>query len=178
MKGIASLIKKSAPLLSKALSMTGPIGSVAGSIVESVLGTDDEAEAKRALEANPELLLELKKAEMDNSVELRKAAIEEARIEAQDRQGARDRDEFFLKTTGKRDQNMVVLGWVITGGFFSLTAYLTYIVQSSGLQSINPLLAMLFGTLASSFTAVVNYNYGSSRGSKDKSEAMAAAAKK
>lgn len=64
-KDVAGLIGDAAPLIGGMLG--GPLGARVGTVVASALGVKDDPEsAYKALEANPDLLVEIKKAEMEN----------------------------------------------------------------------------------------------------------------
>ena len=64
---------------------------------------------------------------------------------------------------------MYILGGLIVIGFFALL----YILVFQGVPGANKeLLNIVVGALIGSFTTVVGYFYGSSMGSKDKTELM------
>ena len=64
---------------------------------------------------------------------------------------------------------MLVLGALIVSGFFALL----YILIYAGIPEQNKeILNIVVGALIGSFTSVVGYFFGSSLGSKDKTEVM------
>lgn len=68
-----------------------------------------------------------------------------------------------------RDIYMLVLGALIVSGFFALL----YILIYAGIPEQNKeILNIVVGALIGSFTSVVGYFFGSSLGSKDKTEVM------
>lgn len=74
-KDLKGIVGKAAPLLGTLLG--GPAGAAAGSLVASVLGVDNEPdEVKKALEADPSLLLKLREAEMQQQTELQRMMVE------------------------------------------------------------------------------------------------------
>ena len=162
---LAEVVKQGAPLLGTVLAGGG--GRAVGKLVANVLGTpaDDEDAAVAALKANPAKLVELQKLQMDHKVELERIELEDARLEMQDRDSARNRNVEQVKVTGRADYNMVVLGWLIVLGFFVTMGILFW----KGLPAEGgEIVYMMFGTLTAAFTAVVAYYFGSSAGSKAK----------
>lgn len=68
-----------------------------------------------------------------------------------------------------REILMYVLGAFIVGGFFALLYVLLFTVIPEQNKSI---LDIVIGALISAFTSIVSYFYGSSVGSRDKSEML------
>ena len=163
---VAGLVKGAAPLLGTALELAGPGGMAASKLVSAVLGTPegDEGAAATALR-DPDQIIAMKKLEQDHAVTLQQIQLEEARLEVQDRTAARQRETAITQATGKRDVNMVVLGWTLVLGFFAVLGVLLFKgVPEGGVDII----FMMFGTLQAAFTAVIAYHFGSSAGSKAK----------
>jgi len=74
---LKDIVGKAAPMLGMALG--GPLGKTAGSMVASVLGTEnDEDQMLAALQNNPEAMAKLKQIEAENERELRKMNLEAA----------------------------------------------------------------------------------------------------
>jgi hypothetical protein len=74
-KDLKGIVGKAAPLLGTLLG--GPAGAAVGSLVASVLGVDNEPdEVKKALEADPSLLLKLREAEMQQQTDLQRMMVE------------------------------------------------------------------------------------------------------
>jgi hypothetical protein len=74
-KDLKGLIGKSAPMLGTLLG--GPAGSAVGSMISSVLGVDNDPDnVKKALEADPSLLLQLRQAEIQQQTELQRMVVE------------------------------------------------------------------------------------------------------
>ena len=163
---LADAVKSVAPLLSGALGLAGPAGAVAGRLVAAALGTPegDEDAALAAVASNPEAVLALKRLEADHTVELERLAIEAARVEVEDRQGARAREQAVVAATGKQDRNLVGLAWTMVLGFLGLTGALTFFPPADTSQIV----LILYGNLGSAFTGVIGYYFGSSAGSKAK----------
>jgi hypothetical protein len=72
---LKGLVGKAAPLLGTLLG--GPAGGAAGALIASALGVDNEPEAvQRALEADPDLLVELRKSELEQRARLQQMLVE------------------------------------------------------------------------------------------------------
>ena len=154
-RDVAGKIKDAAPLLGSVLGMTGPAGAMAAKVVSAALGTpeDDPDQALREIEQNPEALVKLKTAQLDNAADL-------ARIEVQDRQGARDRAIAFLQSTGHRDYlqgTLALLGVLGLGYAFYLLFH--FPVQATS----RDIILVLVGVVSKIVGDVYAYYFGSSR---------------
>jgi hypothetical protein len=159
-----------APTLGTALG--GPLGGVAGVALKKALGhekaTDDEL-SSLILSASPEQIIELKKAEIEFQKFLEENEIEVERIHAQDRDSARKREAEV------KDKTPSILAFGITGGYFGTLIYL--LVNGLPATGSEPLLLML-GALTREVGTVFAYYFGSSAGSKHKTDALAEATKR
>ena len=166
MEAILNLVKTVAPTIASAVG--GPLAGMAVRTISEVLlgkpdGTEDEL-AQAAANATPEQLLALKKAEQDFAIKMRELDIDLERIANEDRDSARNRE---IKT---KDWTPKVLAGLITGGYFGVLFYmLQYGLPTTG--GSEAMLVML-GTLGTAWGGVVAYYFGSSAGSKEKTEAM------
>ena len=73
------------------------------------------------------------------------------------------------KATAKRDINLYVLAWMVVGLFFTLVGMLMWVVLPEA--NVGPV-NQLFGAIATGFGMVLQYFFGSSKGSADKTTAM------
>ena len=176
-KGLGEqLFKKGLPLLGGLLG--GPVGALgakaAVSLVSSALGlkAEDATPDKilERIEADPQALIELKKAEMAHKERLQTLLLEEKELELKDVADARARERAIVEATGKKDWNLYVLAWVTVLGFFGLTGLL---MKVSIPESSSEVVFILFGGLVAGFTQVLGYFFGSSRGSSDKTKLLA-----
>ena len=177
-KEVASKIAKAAPLLGTVLG--GPLGGAAGgllSVLASAFGLtaeevqQDPQKLLKAIQMDPEAAVKLKQLENELQVELRKLAIEQDKMTLADIANARSREVELTKVTGKRDINLYVLAWTVVVGFFALCGGLMY---HSIPQGSNQVVFMLFGALSAGFGQVLQYFFGSSKGSADKTSIIAA----
>ena len=166
-KKLAGKIKHHAPLMANLLQGTAA-GEVMG-IVTNLLGVKNEDEAVKALEAKPELLLQLKQYEMDHKIKLEELQLEATKAYLADVQSARGREIEMTKTTGKRDLTMIGLTWITIIGFFAILGIIIFVPVPKGTQ---PLLYILLGVLGTNCTNIYGFYFGSSQGSQDKTAMM------
>lgn len=166
MKAVISSI---APTLGVALG--GPFGGLAGSILAKTLGGGDsnvEAQAEAQLEAqSPETLLKLKAAEKELLLEMERLDISREQLEYNDRADARKRD---LSLGG--DMTTKVLAYVVVGAFVAMAAGILF----GKLVAESALAGSVIGYLSAKAEQVIAFYFGSSAGSKQKTEALAQAA--
>lgn len=166
MESILNLVRTVAPSLASAVG--GPLAGMAvRTISDALLGKPDGTEAElaeAAAKATPEQLLALKKAEHDFTVRMRELDIDLERIANADRNSARERE---VKT---RDWTPRILAGLITVGYFGALFYMLRngLPQHGGSEAM----LVMLGTLGTAWGGVVAYYFGSSAGSKEKTEAM------
>lgn len=167
---IKNTVGKIAPVLGNAI--VPGVGGVAGTLLAGVLGVSNDPEVIDAALGNikPEQVVELKKVEMQHKERLLELGTENDKAHLADIQSARSREIELTKATGKRDLNLYILAWVVVLGFFILCGLLMKITLPEGQ---NPVIFMLFGALATGFGQVLQYFFGSSKGSADKTALMA-----
>jgi len=168
------LLAKFGPLLGQvaptiATALGGPLAGVAVKTLSNVLfghedGTEEQVSAAMA-NATPEQLAALKKIDADFKVSMKELDIDLERISAGDRDSARKMQ------TETKDWVPKVLAVVITLGFFGILVWM--LVQGMPQTGTEALLMML-GALGTAWTGVVNFYYGSSAGSKAKTDALTA----
>lgn len=155
-----------APVLATAAG--GPLAGVATkAIAAKLLGNadakPDDVEAA-VLGAGPETLVKLRELDQQFEKDLQAAGIELEKISANDRANARAR-EIAVK-----DYTPAGLAFLITAGFFGTLGWM--LVNGKPVTGGDALLVML-GALGGAWASVCSYYFGSSAGSKLKTEALA-----
>lgn len=156
-------------LLGEGLTLLGDVIPLpgAGGVLRSIgsaLGLVDPspADIQRALDSDPDAWTKLREFEMNHQLELE-------RIQMQDRQSARDREARIVEATGSKDVHLYIMAWTMVVGFFALLCILFFVqVPDTARDLIN----LAVGALLSSFTAVISYFFGSSKGSADKTRML------
>ena len=150
-----------APALATALG--GPLAGVAVGMATKALGLPEATETalqNAVMGGGPEMLLKLKEADQNFTLDME-------RIHAGDRVSARD-----MAKTNMFPQ--IVLSTVFIGGYFGAMFALHGVLFES--SEINPQVIALFGALIGVFTrelsGIMQFWFGSSSGSKEKSKQM------
>lgn len=155
-----------APTLATAIG--GPLGGVAVKIASDALGINpDQDEIERALASgDPQVLAQLKKAEHDFKVEMKSLGVELEKVHAGDRGSARS----LAKQKGFTPQALISV--VFVSGFVGIL-YLLFFSPVEFNAGQRELASILLGILAAGLNQIMNFWFGSSSGSKEKTEAMA-----
>jgi len=158
---IRALLGDKAPELARALG--GPLAGAAADIVaETLLGRRESNESvlSEALqEASPEVLVQLRKASLAFQSELTAAAVEAERVAAGDRSDARARERAL------KDRVPGALALCVVTGFFGVLSVMLFSDVPSGAETE---FSIMLGALATMAAAVMNYYFGSSAGSREK----------
>jgi hypothetical protein len=160
------LLATVAPVLATAAG--GPLAGVATkAIAGKLLGNPDAAPDQveaAVLGASPETLLKLRELDQQFEKDLQAAGIKLEEIAAEDRASARAR-EIAVK-----DHTPALLSFIITLGFFGTLGYM--LMYGKPATGGDALLVML-GALGGAWGSICSYYFGSSAGSKIKTEALA-----
>lgn len=156
---LAGLLKNVAPML--ATVVTGPLGGMAVKAIAEKLGVEDTVEAvTHAIQADPEAAQKL--AEID---------LKQFEAEVKDRDGARAMQIAALQQDDWFAKNFLYL-FTAVWSIFAMTyfAFVTFgTVPASGVRMADTILGVLIGTVLTGF---FNFFFGSSKSSKDKTEAL------
>lgn len=156
-----------APALATALG--GPLAGVAAAAVSDALlgkpnGSDGEIAA--ALTAGgPDALLKLKQADQAFASRMKELDIDLEKLHQADRSSAREREAKAGDSITPRS-----LAFLVTAGFFGVLGWL--LAYGKPIDGGDALLVML-GSLGTAWASVIAYYFGSSAGSKEKSEMLA-----
>ena len=149
-------------------------------IARSVTGAQTGEDALEAIKANPDMVLQYRTAVLAQEVEMRKLGIEETKVFVDDTQDARDKFS--------QNDRVFYLGVVVLVAFASLSAFSLvgcYQLLTKGLNGVDAgtvaavatFVGTVIGYMAANAQQVISFFFGSSQGSKDKSDAMAQAVK-
>ena len=168
------LLKQFGPLLGQlapsiATALGGPLAGVAVKTLSNALfghenGTEEQISEAMA-SATPDQLAASKKIDADFKVQMKSLDIDLERIAAGDRDSARQMQ------AATKDWVPKVLAVVITLGFFGI---LIWMLLNGMPKTGTEALLMMLGALGTAWTGVVNFYYGSSAGSKAKTDALTA----
>jgi hypothetical protein len=168
---IGGLLAQVAPTVATALG--GPLAGLAvKTLSEALLGHPDanESDVSAALmSATPEQLQKLKDTDATFKLKMKELDIDLEKIAAGDRDSARN---MQIHTNDWIPRAMAIM---VTFGFFGILAWLLIKgVPPSGSET----LIYMLGALGTAWTGIVQFYFGSSAGSKAKTDAMVQGEKK
>lgn len=160
-----ALVGSVAPVLGTALG--GPFGGIAGKMLQQKLGVDSEDAVIEQLQSNPDALLAVRQLEADFKTKMKELGIKEEQLHQADRESARklavDKGIFF----------QAALTVVFLVGYFALF----YIFFEGDPPQLNDWqrgqVGILIGVLTGAIPQLLAFWFGSSKGSKDKTAALA-----
>lgn len=163
------LVGAVAPTIAKTL--VGPLaGAAVAALSKAVLGKDggSVSEIEAALHsATPEVLAAIRKADQDFESEMGRQGIDLARINAGDRDSARNREISTHDSWTPRVLAAIVVLSVLTGEGYAMTH-----VVPTGAEM---LVGRVLGTLDAALMCVLYYYFGSSAGSSAKNQIIGSA---
>ena len=155
---LSDILKTMAPGL--ATMVAGPLGGLAVKAIAEKFGVEDTLEAvTAAIQSDPEA-----------AMKLREIDLKEIEAHAKDRDSARNRETAIATSAAAPMLNKVVtpvLALGVVGLSFLLFAVLIFVDVKPEAKDI---LIYILGVLSAAVTQILSYYFGSSQGSKDKSE--------
>lgn len=153
------------PLLSTLVG--GPVGGMVVNTILSTLGLTSDAtheDISAALANNPDALSKLKTLEQAYMIQMQT-------LSNANTADARSREVSITNVTKTNDGNMFSLAWAVVIAFFAFTVLVLFVkvpVESS------QMVGTLIGVISTAFGVVLNYYFGSSKGSADKTKLLTA----
>lgn len=139
------------------------LGSAFGKDVEGSV----EAIAQAVRGATPEQMLALKQADNEFAMTMQRLGFENT--QALEKIAADDRASARQMHMAVRDLSTPILSYMVVLAFFT-TVYIL-LTQTVEIQTeMRDVVMVLIGTLATSFTQVLNFRFGTSAGSKEKTD--------
>lgn len=134
------------------------------SIAKKVVGVDDNEEALSTLKLDPELQLKFKTAVLDKKNELDELYLEDRKDARKMQEEALNQEDVF----SKRFIYYFAIGWSLFAMLY-LAGITFFTVPESSTRFSDTILGFLLGTIIS---GIVQFFYGSSVGSKHKTDKM------
>ena len=156
---LVGILKTAAPALATAVA--GPAGGMAVKLIADKLGIEDSTieGVTAALQGNPELQLKLR--EID---------IKELEVHAKDRDSARNREMAIAVSEHAPTINKIVTPLLALGVVSLSFVLFTILIFVDVKENAKDILIYILGVLSAAVTQILSYYFGSSQGSKDKSE--------
>lgn len=162
--GVKKIIAAVAPTLATALG--GPLAGMAVKTIAAGLGKPDASEqeiAEMVASGDPQTLLRLREIDTEFQKHMASLDVDLERIAAEDRSNARQR-EIQL-----RDYTPSILASTITIGFFGT---LSFMLMHGKPDTGGDALLVMLGSLGTAWAGVVSYYFGSSAGSRHKTDVL------
>ncbi|WP_207485971.1 glycoside hydrolase family 108 protein [Arenibaculum pallidiluteum] len=162
----------------------GGVAKEVAEVVTTVTGTADPAEARRAIEADPQLAANLRirlaeialaqeKVQRDAEDQKRQAELAELRAQMENTRDARGAMLSLAQSGNDLAWGAPVISIVVTVGFFGILSLMIFRAGAwTQNEALNALLNITIGTLGAAFAAVVNFWIGSSQGSREKDQTV------
>ena len=156
-----SIVGTVAPMLGKALG--GPLGGMAGKFLADKLGCAPEELEETVVNADPSVMLEIKKLDHEFKLKMKELGISEEQLHKEDRDSARD----LAKNTSIIPQ---VIQSVMYDIAFILVCIFLFTTKIEFSEMQHTLITFVMGMLSAGLVQVNNFWFGSSSGSKDKTK--------
>lgn len=156
---LVGILKTAAPALATAVA--GPAGGMAVKLIADKLGIENSTieGVTAALQGNPELQLKLR--EID---------LKELEVHAKDRDSARNREMAIAVSENAPTINKIVTPLLALGVVSLSFVLFTILIFVDVKDNAKDILIYILGVLSAAVTQILSYYFGSSQGSKDKSE--------
>jgi len=155
-------LKQIAPTI--ATAMGGPLAGMAVSAISKAIGVDPEkvGDLISSNKLTADQIAQVKIAEIELQKQAQELGLNFEKLEVEDRKSARD----MQATT--RSMMPPLLAGLVTIGFFSIMVMMFFNKIDSG----NPAILMMLGSLGTAWTGIIAYYFGSSAGSQAKTDLL------
>jgi hypothetical protein len=156
-------LKQIAPTVATALG--GPLAGMAVSAISKAIGVDEDKvqDMISSNKLNADQVAQLKLAEIELAKQAQELGLNFEKLAVDDRKSARE----MQATT--RSMMPPILASAVTVGFFGIVVMMFF----NQIDSNNPAILMMLGSLGTAWTGIIAYYFGSSAGSQAKTEMMA-----
>lgn len=154
-----TIVGSVAPVLGAALG--GPFGGMAGKFIAESLGVDEDKLEDAVLNADPETLLDIKRLDHEFKLKLDELGLKKEQLAAEDRNSARN---MAINTTLLPQ---VIISSIFIMGFIGVL-YLVFSGKTTLEGTMKETAIYVLGILSAGVTQVMNFFFGSSSGSKEK----------
>jgi hypothetical protein len=158
-------LKQIAPTIATALG--GPLAGMAVSAISKAVGVEPD-QVQDMISNNKlsaEQIAQVKLAEVELQKQAQELGLNFAKLEVEDRKSARE----MQATT--RSLMPPILAGAVTVGFFAIMGMMFF----NKVDSNNPAILMMLGSLGTAWTGIIAYYFGSSAGSQAKTDLLSKA---
>jgi hypothetical protein len=156
-------LKQIAPTVATALG--GPLAGMAVSAISKAIGVDEDKvqDMISSNKLNADQVAQLKLAEIELAKQAQELGLNFEKLAVDDRKSAREMQ------AATRSMMPPLLASAVTVGFFGIVVMMFF----NQVDSNNPAILMMLGSLGTAWTGIIAYYFGSSAGSQAKTEMMA-----
>lgn len=160
-------LKQIAPTI--ATAMGGPLAGMAVAAISKAIGVDPDkvGDLISNNKLSAEQIAQVKIAEIELQKQANELGLNFEKLEVEDRKSARD-----MQATTKSIVPPLLAG-TVTVGFFGIMGMMFF----NKIDSTNPAILMMLGSLGTAWTGIISYYFGSSAGSQAKTDLLSKAAK-
>jgi len=158
-------LKQIAPTIATALG--GPLAGMAVSVVSKAIGVDPDkvGDLISNNKLSAEQIAQVKIAEIELQKQAQELGLNFEKLSVEDRKSARDMQ------AATRSIVPPALAAIVTVGFFGILGMMLFGKVDSG----NPAILMMLGSLGTAWTGIIAYYFGSSAGSQAKTDLLSKA---
>jgi hypothetical protein len=155
-------LKQIAPTIATALG--GPLAGMAVSAISKAVGVDEDKvqDLISSNKLNADQVAQLKMAEIELAKQAQELGLNFEKLAVEDRKSARE----MQATT--RSWMPPILAGAVTLGFFAIMTLMFF----NKVDSNNPAILMMLGSLGTAWTGIIAYYFGSSAGSQAKTDLL------
>jgi hypothetical protein len=160
-------LKQIAPTI--ATAMGGPLAGMAVAAISKAIGVDPDkvGDLISGNKLSADQIAQVKIAEIELQKQAQELGLNFEKLEVEDRKSARD-----MQSITKSIMPPLLAG-AVTIGFFSIMVMMFFNKIDSG----NPAILMMLGSLGTAWTGIIAYYFGSSAGSQAKTDLLSKASK-
>ena len=155
-------LKQIAPTI--ATAMGGPLAGMAVSAISKAIGVDPDkvSDLISNNKLSAEQIAQVKIAEIELQKQAQELGLNFEKLEVEDRKSARDMQ------SATRSRMPPILAGAVTIGFFAIMVLMFF----NKVDSSNPAILMMLGSLGTAWTGIIAYYFGSSAGSQAKTDLL------
>jgi len=147
-----------------ATAMGGPLAGMAVSVISKAIGVDPDKVGDMISnnKLTAEQIAQVKIAEIELQKQAQELGLNFEKLEVEDRKSARDMQ------AATRSLMPPLLAGSVTIGFFGIMGMMFH----GAVDSSNPAILMMLGSLGTAWTGIISYYFGSSAGSQAKTDLL------
>lgn len=169
-KDLTPLLSKAAPILGTLIG--GPAGTAIGGVISAALNVSNTPDAvSQAITADPNAVVKLQQIAADRERDLMQIHLQAVQADFADRASARSRDVEIIQAGGKNTRADAMVIGAVVGLIACLAVLVVFRAQIPG-EAVG-IISTIAGIFGSCLKDAYAFEFGSSKGSKDKDQILA-----